>query len=78
MNFKIEEKTNCSVYGKLRESLFQIFLNIWNLENQRCWFGTQKVKLHPNKAPTISLLDDISNEKTIKLIGCYPPPRLHV
>ena len=45
-----------------------MFLNIGNLENQRCWFGTQKVKQHPNKPPTFLLLYAITNEKTVKLM----------
>ena len=38
------------------------------LENQRCWFVTQKVKLHPNKPPTFLLLDANTNKKTVKLM----------
>ena len=33
-----------------------------------CWFGTQKVTLHPNKAITFLLLYAIANEKTEKLM----------
>ena len=45
-----------------------MFLNIGNLENQRYWFGTQNVKLHPNKPPTFLLLYPITNEKPVKLM----------
>ena len=33
-----------------------------------CWFETQKVTLHPNKAPYFLLLYAITNEKTVKLM----------
>ena len=33
-----------------------------------CWFGTQKVKLHANEAPTFLLLCAITNEKTVKFM----------
>ena len=49
------------------------------MKNRRCWFGTQKVKLHPNKPPTFLLLYVIANEKNEKLmssIGCDLPQRL--
>ena len=36
--------------------------------NLRCWFGTQKVKLHANKRPTFLLLYAITNEKTVQLM----------
>ena len=42
----------------------KIFLHIGNFENQMCCFGTQKVKLLPNKPPTFLLLYTITNEKT--------------
>ena len=45
-----------------------MFLNIGNLEKKRYWFGTQKVTLHPNKSPKLSLLYAITNEKTVKLM----------
>ena len=38
------------------------------MENQRCWFATQKVTLHPNKSPTLLLFYAITNEKTVKLM----------
>ena len=38
------------------------------MENQRCWFGTQKVTLHRNKPPSFLLLYVITNEKTVKLM----------
>ena len=38
------------------------------MENQRCWFGTHKIKLHANKPPTFLLLYVITNEKTVKLM----------
>ena len=66
------------VYGILHESLspkhlksYRInpnILNIGNLEKQRCWFATQKVKLHPNKPLTFLLLYALINEKTVKLM----------
>ena len=39
-----------------------------NLDNQSCWFRTQKVALHPNKPQTFLLLYTIINENTVKLM----------
>ena len=46
----------------------QIYLNLGNLENQRCWLGTQEVTRHRNMAQIILLLYAITNEKTVKLM----------
>ena len=78
MNFRIAEKDLFCLWNTVRILISETpkivsdkskyFFKIMNLENQRCWFGTQKVKLHPNKPPTFLLLYAITNEKTVKLM----------
>ena len=75
MNFRIEgnesfclwntERILISESPKIVSDKSKYFLYIGNLENQCCWFGTQKVKLHLNKDPTFLLLYTITNEKTV-------------
>ena len=72
------KKTNSSLYGILNQSLSPKHLKSYRINpnilkyrefgESKVWFGTQKVKFHPNKPPNFLLLYSITNEKTVKLM----------
>ena len=65
MNFKIEYNELFGLWNTERILISETpkivsdkskFLNVVNLENQRCWFGAQKVTLYPKKPATFLFL----------------------
>ena len=79
MNFKIEENYLSCLWNTERIRISKtpkivsdkskyFYIYIWNSENQRYYFGTQKVTLHSNKPTTFLLLYAITNEKSVKLM----------